>query len=119
MPTECADILIIKGRRKTYEIGLNYFSLNSEKDRLTFVYAEPPLVRAKEGDTVALNEMLNEIDFFNVFREVALDVDSLGDGLTRVFKGEKKGHNEYMAVCPIGWYPVVDKENCKRYYITF
>lgn len=101
-----------QGQTKTYEIGLNYFSLNSEKTA-DLVCGEPPLVRAKEGDTVALNEMLNEIDFFNVFREVALDVDSLGDGLTRVYKGEK-GCNEYMAVCPIGWYPVVDKENCKK-----
>lgn len=107
--------LMREDSKSEFKIILGYFKLSTKKTLDTLLGKQPLITGSNES---AISELIESTDLYQTDYEVALDVDSLGDGFFKVYRDEE-GKAVIQSNDPSNIYVVVEAGNLRRvrYYV--
>ena len=95
----------------TFEHIPEYWQLSTIKTADLMVGDEPNIRNEKMQQ--AIDDALQNADFFAKLDELIYDNDSLGECIVRPYI-DRKGHRNFVAQNPSMWFPIVNEENIKE-----
>ena len=107
--------LMREDQKRDFKIILGYFKLSTKKTLDTLLGKQPLITGSNEA---AISELIESTDLYQTDYEVALDVDSLGDGFFKIYRDEE-GNAVIQSNDPSNIFVVVEPGNLRRvrYYV--
>lgn len=107
--------LMREDSKSEFKIILGYFKLSTKKTLDTLLGKQP---RIAGGNEAAISDLIEYTDLYQTDYEVALDVDSLGDGFFKIYR-DTKGKAVIQSNDPSNIFVVVESGNLRRvrYYV--
>jgi hypothetical protein len=107
--------LMREDSKSEFKIILGYFKLSTKKTLDTLLGKQPLISGSNEP---AISELIESTDLYQADYEVALDVDSLGDGFFKIYR-DAEGRSVIQSNDPSNVYVVVEPGNLRRvrYYV--
>jgi hypothetical protein len=98
-----------------FRIILGYFKLSTKKTLDTLLGKQPLITGSNES---AISDLIESTDLYQAHYEVALDVDSLGDGFFKIYR-DTDGKSVIQSNDPSNIFVVVEPGNMRRvrYYV--
>lgn len=112
--------LLREDSKSEFKIILGYFKLATKKT-LDTLLGKPPIISQNtpiDSDLATMNEFVESNDIYQVDYEVALDVDSLGDGFFKIYR-DSDGKSVIQSNDPSNVFVIVEKGNLRKvkYYV--
>ena len=100
--------------RKELSMWLGYLWICTKKS-MDMLLGKPPIITtSSDSETANLESFLESQDIQQVLYEVMVDVDSLGDGLLKIYK-DADGNVKLQSNSPDIWFPIVESGNLREF----